>query len=430
MMKVNFNLKQTADAERLTQLMMVMTVQKRRIRVYTRIRVMPSEWDKRNRRCILLSHLPLRRMQELQLYNQRLEWMEEQVFRLDYERAVKGFYLTQEDVRDVVKESPKAQAERFSPLSYLSLLVDSYANEINHRGTKGSAGSQTTYRVALKRLENFCREKNFRLTSFDDFDRLFFSEFTHYLYNHRFVRGGKQMQYSAITIINTLKVVKNLLHRAYDNEMTDNIYYNKVHTHTHCTATEKIYLQEEEIERIRQTEVTTAQERLVRDLFVIACYTALRISDLNQLGKAVVSDKMITLYQVKTRERVQIPILKEISGLIAHYQLKGFPKLTENKANAIIKKIAERAGLVQMVSCRENRGGVVSVIQERKCDLISFHTARRSCITNLFRRGYPVNYIMTLSGHRSLQALQRYIRASHEDMAQAFMNLLENDDAL
>ena len=343
---------------------------------------------------------------------------------------VEIFFLTQEDVRDVVKESPKAQAERFSPLSYLSLLVDSYANEINHRGTKGSAGSQTTYRVALKRLENFCREKNFRLTSFDDFDRLFFSEFTHYLYNHRFVRGGKQMQYSAITVINTLKVVKNLLHRAYDNEMTDNIYYNKVHTHTHCTVTEKIYLQEEEIERIRQAEVTTAQERQVRDLFVIACFTALRISDLNQLGKATINDKMITLYQVKTRERVQIPILKEISGLIAHYRLKGFPKLTENKANTIIKQLAERAGLVQMVSCRENRGGVVSVIQERKCDLVSFHTARRSCITNLFRRGYPVNYIMTLSGHRSLQALQRYIRASHEDMAQAFMNLLENDDAL
>ncbi|MEE1087553.1 MAG: tyrosine-type recombinase/integrase, partial [Bacteroidaceae bacterium] len=361
---------------------------------------------------------------------QRLEWMEEQVSRLDYERAVKGFYLTQEDVRGVVKESPKAQTERFSPLSYLSLLVDSYANEINHRGTKGSAGSQTTYRVALKRLENFCREKNFRLTSFDDFDRLFFSEFTHYLYNHRFVRGGKQMQYSAITVINTLKVVKNLLHRAYDNEMTDNIYYNKVHTHTHCTVTEKIYLQEEEIERIRQTEVKTALERQVRDLFVIACFTALRISDLNQLGKAVISDKMITLYQVKTRERVQIPILKEISGLIAHYRLKGFPKVTEHKANAIIKQLAERAGVVQMVSCRENRGGVVSVIQERKCDLVSFHTARRSCITNLFRRGYPVNYIMTLSGHRSLQALQRYIRASHEDMAQAFMNLLESDDAL
>lgn len=429
-MKVNFNLKQTSDAGRLTQLMMVMTVQKRRIRVYTRIRVMPSEWDKHNRRCILLSHLPMRRMQELQLYNQRIEWMEEQVFRLDYERAVKGFSLTQEDVRDVVRKSPKAQAERSSPLSYLSLLVDSYANEINHRGTKGSAGSQTTYRVALKRLENFCREKNFRLTSFDDFDRLFFTEFTQYLYSHSFARGGKQMQYSAITVINTLKVVKNLLHRAYDNEMTDNIYYNKVHTHTHCTVTEKIYLQEEEIERLRQTETITTLERQVRDLFVIACYTALRISDLNQLGNAVISDKMITLYQVKTRERVQIPILKEISGLIDYYREKGFPRLTENKANATIRKLAERAGLLQMVSCRENRGGVVSVVQERKCDLISFHTARRSCITNLFRRGYPVNYIMTLSGHRSLQALQRYIRASHEDMAQAFMNLLESDNAL
>ena len=139
---------------------------------------------------------------------------------------------------------------------------------------------------------------------------------------------------------------------------------------------------------------------------------------------------MITLYQVKTRERVQIPILKEIGDLIAHYQKKGFPKLKEAKANAIIRKLAERAGLTQMVPCRQNRGGVVSVVQERKCDLVSFHTARRSCITNLFRRGYPVNYIMTLSGHRSLQALQRYIRASQEDMAQAFMNLLENDNAL
>lgn len=429
-MRVNFNLKQTVNENLPTQLMMAMTIQKKRIRVYTKIRVCPCEWDKRNKCCILLSHLPLRRTRELQLMNRRIRWMEEQVHRTDYEKAVKGLHLTQDDVSGIVRASLEAQTEEMSPVAYLQLLVESYANGINHRGLKGSTGSQSTYRVALKRLENFCRERNFRLASFDDFDRLFFSEFTHYLYNYRFERSGKQMQYSAITVINTLKVIKNLLHRAYDNEMTNNVYYNKVHTHAQCSVSEKIYLKEEEIERIRHVLTTCKAESEVRDLFVIACYTALRVSDLNQLGKAMIGEKMITLYQVKTRERVQIPILKEIGELIAHYQKKGFPKLKEAKANAIIRKLADRAGLTQMVPCRQNRGGVVSVVQERKCDLVSFHTARRSCITNLFRRGYPVNYIMTLSGHRSLQALQRYIRASQEDMAQAFMNLLENENAL
>ena len=247
-MRVNFNLKQTVNENLPTQLMMAMTIQKKRIRVYTKIRVCPCEWDKRNKCCILLSHLPLRRTRELQLMNRRIRWMEEQVHRTDYEKAVKGLHLTQDDVSGIVRASLEAQTEEMSPVAYLQLLVESYANGINHRGLKGSTGSQSTYRVALKRLENFCRERNFRLASFDDFDRLFFSEFTHYLYNYRFERGGKQMQYSAITVINTLKVIKNLLHRAYDNEMTNNVYYNKVHTHAQCSVSEKIYLKEEEID--------------------------------------------------------------------------------------------------------------------------------------------------------------------------------------
>ena len=137
-MRVNFNLKQTVNENLPTQLMMAMTIQKKRIRVYTKIRVCPCEWDKRNKCCILLSHLPLRRTRELQLMNKRIRWMEEQV------------------------------------------------------------------------------------------------------------------------------------HRAYDNEMTNNVYYNKVHTHAQCSVSEKIYLKEEEIERIRHVPTSCKAESEVRDLFVVA----------------------------------------------------------------------------------------------------------------------------------------------------------------
>lgn len=429
-MKVNFNLKQTSKMQCLTQVMLILTVNKKRIRVYTKLRVYPHEWDLQKQRCMLQGCQPLRRAQELLLINERLQRMDDHIYRLDYERAMRGMYLTVDDVRMAVKESQNTRPDAITPLRYLSLLVDSYSNGINRRGVKGSSGSQTTYRVALQRVENFCKERNYRLTSFDDFDKMFFSEFTHYLYNYRFTRSGTTLHYSAITVINTLKVVKNLLHRAYDNDISKNLYYNKVHTIAQCSCTEKIYLREEEVEKLWQVKTHSRTEQEVRDMFVIACYTGLRISDLNQLRKAVFDENTITLYQVKTREKVQIPILKEISELVKHYREKGFPHISETKSNALIKKLSERAGLVQEVPCRENRGGVVNIKQERKCDLISFHTARRSCITNLFRRGYPVNYIMTLSGHHSLQALQRYIRASQDDMTQAFMDMLKRQNAL
>ena len=61
---------------------------------------------------------------------------------------------------------------------------------------------------------------------------------------------------------------------------------------------------------------------------------------------------------------------------------------------------------------------------------MSFHTARRSCITNLYRRGYPVNYIMVLSGHRSMQAFQRYMRASSKELMGSFFRLLKKDKAI
>ena len=43
--------------------------------------------------------------------------------------------------------------------------------------------------------------------------------------------------------------------------------------------------------------------------------------------------------------------------------------------------------------------------------------AGRCRITNLYKRGYPANYVMTLSGHKSIQAFQRYLKTpSRESM--------------
>lgn len=47
-LRLRFNLKQMANKEKLTQIMLVTTVNKQRIRIYTKLRIEPKYWDKLN----------------------------------------------------------------------------------------------------------------------------------------------------------------------------------------------------------------------------------------------------------------------------------------------------------------------------------------------------------------------------------------------
>lgn len=429
-LRLHFNLKQVKDKEKLTQIMLVTTINGRRIRIYTQLRIEPKFWDKSCNRCKNHYALCLRDRNRLNQINKRLKHIEKLVNQADKELAEKGKYLSASAIRQLVKDTRPMEERNFQPLKYLHSLVKDYSSGLNRKGKHGIASTRRTYCIALKRLEEFVEKRKYPLKSFDDFDKKFFSDFTEFLYTHRFKKGNETKQYTQNTIINTLKVIKNLLHRAYDNEMTDNNYFQRVQTTLSSDASEQVYLEEKELRKLAKVKVTGQNERNILDMFMIACYTALRISDIQQLNHATIRDGVISLYQHKTKELVEIPILKEIAPLIAHYQKTGFPSINVCNANEVIKELAKRCGINETISYKEQRGGVTTIQTKPKWERVTFHTARRSCITNLYKRGYPVNYIMTLSGHRSIQAFQRYMRASSKEMMHSFVKLLKKESAL
>ena len=50
--------------------------------------------------------------------------------------------------------------------------------------------------------------------------------------------------------------------------------------------------------------------------------------------------------------------------------------------------------------------------------MISTHTARRSCITNLYLSNrFSISQLMSISGHKSERAFNEYICCSSEEMA-------------
>lgn len=428
-LKVHFNLKQTRDEDLLTQIMLVMTLSGRRVRLYTGLRVKPRFWNKEACRCLPRERLNRRDREWLEDINRQIDCLEQAVNDADEYLAVRGEYLTEEVVRRVVDVVKKRNGSSECPLLYLRQLVQDYAKGINRRGKRGNENSRNTYLTALSRLDDYNRTRKKPITSFEDFDRSFFADFTNYLYRYRFGKK-KEKFYTQNTVVNTLKVIKNLLHRAYDNEMTNNDYFKRVQTSLPADVSEPVYLREDEIEKLSTVETRNASEREIRDMFVIACYTALRFSDLQRLNEAEIEKGVISLYQTKTKEKVVIPVLKEIAPLISRYHREGFPVMDKARANRIIRLLAQRCHLDETVSYREFRGGTTTLHTAPKYSLISFHTARRSCVTNLYKRGYPANYIMILSGHRSMQSFQRYMRASTKEMVNRFFLLLKKNKAI
>ena len=427
-LKLRFNLKQVCEKDKLTQIMLVTTINKRRIRIYTKLRVEPRYWNHETYRCFESGSLNMREKQRLKHINEQIDSLVTSLYEVDERLAMKGEYLSASIVRQVVDSNLQQEHLLQNPIVCLKKLVGEYEKNVNRKGRRGIESTKATYLTALGRLEDYDKQRKVAISSFDDFNKKFFVDFTNYLYGFSYGKTGKH--YTQNTIINTLKVIKNLLHRAYDSEMTTNNYFLKVQTTLSSEASEQVYLQEKEILKLSLVKTENDQERDVRDAFIIACYTALRISDIQQLNKATIRKGVISLYQKKTKELVEIPILKEIAPLVAHYQQTGFPVIDKIKANKIIKVLAARCGINEAVNRKEYRGGETTIVTIPKYELISFHTARRSCVTNLYKRGYPINYVMSLSGHRSFQAFQRYMRASSKELMSDFVRLLRKEKAI
>ena len=73
---------------------------------------------------------------------------------------------------------------------------------------------------------------------------------------------------------------------------------------------------------------------------------------------------------------------------------------------------AERLGRAHFV--RDEKGYVI----KHRYEMISTHTARRSCITNLYLSNrFSISQLMSISGHKSERAFNEYICCSSEEMA-------------
>ena len=263
------------------------------------------------------------------------------------------------------------------------------------------------------------------VSQFDNFrgDRVFtFDSMTMDLYDdlvNFFINKG----YSPNTIGRNIKYIKSMMRSAREEGLHNNQEIERRKFKTIREEVENIYLTEHELILISNLDL---QDQKIldeaRDIFLIGCYTLQRFSDYSRIRPEMIrklsgGTKVIDLIQMKTGERVIIPIRTELDILLKKYDYS-VPKTYEQKVNQRIKEVAKLAGIIEPIPVQKTRGGLQVKETKPKYQLIVTHTARRTGCTNLYLAGVPTLDIMKLSGHKSENEFLKYIKVTKEETAE------------
>lgn len=227
---------------------------------------------------------------------------------------------------------------------------------------------------------------------------------------------------------------------ALNYALIDEVSANKVHlnrnfaTHTSSEAYKGIYLTADEILRLSALEFPeNSTHAKIRDLFLLGCYTGLRFSDYSSINMDDVihfevdgsQHSALIITQKKTKQEVAIPLLNDDAETILKRYGGRAPKVSISSFNREIKYICSVAGIREKVKVSEMVGGKIVYKVLTKNQLVSSHTARRSCITNLYLSGkLDSAQIRDISGHKSEQAFQRYLCLSKEENVKTIVKRL------
>lgn len=250
-----------------------------------------------------------------------------------------------------------------------------------------------------------------------------------------------EKEFTADTCRKHIITLKAIMQSALNDNLHSNVDYLKDHfTKSFKTAKGKRpYLNNNEIDAIYNLNITDEMLDMVRDLFLVGCWCGQRVSDYSRIDQSNLialedGTKAISIYQVKTDEKVIVPYLDERIETVLKKWNYNLPKIagdadsTATLINRHIKTICCMAGIKDPFTIETMRAGKVVQEYREKWEVITTHCARRTAITNLFKRGDVQTYqIMKVSGHKTEKTLYTYLCLSNEEIAMQIAKILKGD---
>jgi len=266
------------------------------------------------------------------------------------------------------------------------------------------------YKYLLKHLIEFSRTSKKDIHPMD-MNHLFYDSYTHFLFVHKNMVNN--------TVGTDIQCLKTFLSNLEKEGIRVNPEYREFKKHRD-TSHMAIALTEEDIQRIKDLELTEKQLIETRDLLIIQLHTAQRVSDLMSFKKEQIDfqNNTIRITQIKTGNKVVLPLTVAAKTLFEKYDFR-LPVQDKASYNRNLKKLCRLAGLEEQIETVKPQGHMRQILAKPKYELVSSHTIRRTAITLLLRKGVLPEYVMKVSGIKTYSVFQQYIKLSNEEAADA-----------
>lgn len=194
-----------------------------------------------------------------------------------------------------------------------------------------------------------------------------------------------------------------------------------------------IYLEWEEIEKLKNLELTNNAFVQLRDVFLFGCYTGQRYSCYNNLKKNHIikrtfdsKEKLIwvnTPIKSRNPKPIFIPLNDYAESIIKKYaDLDGefaLPVTCNQTFNKQIKKLGKLAQLDEIVTVYKFKGNKRIEEQFPKYKKLSTHTMRKTFISNAFHLGMDTKMVKKFTAHKSDKDFDRYLGIPSGDKMKA-----------
>lgn len=261
-------------------------------------------------------------------------------------------------------------------------------------GVEFALGTWKRYHTTKKHLKEFLRTEYHRDDiPVRDVDLKFIKGFEYFL------KVSKDCNHnSALKYVNNFKKIIRI---AVGNEWIskDPFYNYKVQFKT----VEREFLSKTELQALIDKEIEGERLNVVRDMFVLCCFTGLAYVDIQKLRPDEIFKNAewgfyIKSQRTKTNTGYTIPLLPTAVAIIEKY--KNHPKalnkncvipvLSNQKSNAYLKEIADRCNI------KKN---------------LTTHLARHTFATTVtLTNGVPIETVGKMLGHKNLRTTQHYAK--------------------
>lgn len=412
-MKCYFNLRKPKEC-RPTNINMVTSINHKQVKLATGVKIYPNQWNMKKQEAYISIRLTeLDNINNTVVNNKIRElkdcFVEFKEYLCDHPDEIENSVSLLK--RYIYKDKMKKENDNDATAWLL--------REMAHK--RNTESTLNIYRGHIKGFEKFLKEKNIYPIAFKDINLALMKEYENYLFKEVVdAQNGKTMKTRTVgdkvhTLIGIIKWAE-----AYSLIDTKDA---KLDRYTKPKSNEgddnEIYLSEEDLQKMYDLPLTGVDEE-VRDLFVLQCWTGQRFSDINKLQNGILRDvengKVLEIIQKKTIARVSIPLLPIALEILNKYDYK-LPSVSQRNMLTKIKEIGKKAGITELHQVVEQRGSDRTTYKIERYKLMGTHTARRSYISNMLKKGYDSHVLMKITGHKTESAFKTYAKLNSADAA-------------